>query len=194
MTFIFAVRVDLQTKLTGTASIKSTIDQKRARLKGYRSNSFDVSVLHGCGSSSKREQLGKDDDSHEINVESSVSRRNSGERTLTSIMSPSTWFAKRHLPMAKKQRTVDLPSGSSFKLDRFRLKSMREALASKTSPTKDEARRDEGSHKHKVVWDDKSGTKVDAQVRTSRKIDPCFFLLQSNHLKRKHLVRNSYRV
>ena len=138
---------------------KSQLEQRRDRLKGHRSNSFDVSILHGCQSSETRTEASTSKSS------SKNSTSNSSSTSGASIMSPSTWFLKRHQPMAKKQRTVDLGSptqsstGSSFKFDLTKFKSAKESLlSSKTSPAK------EDSSRHKVVWDGTSGTKVDAQV------------------------------
>ncbi|XP_008558259.1 uncharacterized protein LOC103578834 isoform X1 [Microplitis demolitor] len=109
------------------------LEQKRRRLKDHRSNSFDVSILHGTGN-----------------------RRTSIEKNSADSPAPSSWFANRHQPMWKKQKSTDLPS-SSIKLEKFKvMKAVKESLAKSSSPPKES--------RHKVVWDDDSGTSVDAQV------------------------------
>ncbi|KAK2575568.1 hypothetical protein KPH14_011283 [Odynerus spinipes] len=115
-----------------------TTEQKRNRLKSFRSNSFDVSILHGTGN----KQLA------------------SGSKlTASTIMAPSSWFTKRHQPMWKKQKSEEsAPSSLPFKFDKSKVvRAVKETL-SKSPPSKDNETR------HKVVWDDTSGTKVDAQV------------------------------
>ncbi|XP_044575844.1 uncharacterized protein LOC123259406 [Cotesia glomerata] len=107
-----------------------SLEQKRRRLKDHRSNSFDVSILHGTG-----------------NKQSSVEKASTEPP-------PSSWFANRHQPMWKKQKSVDVPSSSSA-LKLGVIKTVKETLA-KSSPPKET--------RHKVVWDDTSGTRVDAQV------------------------------
>ncbi|XP_014209259.1 uncharacterized protein LOC106639935 [Copidosoma floridanum] len=125
-------------------------------LKNSRSNSFDVSILHDCG------------ESKQVANAVAVITNNSCSKDAVpggaaSIISPSSWFAKRHQPMAKKRNgdaaTSTLPTALSFKFDKTRVvKAVRDSLLAKaTSPTKDGAR-------NKVVWDGSSGTKVDAQV------------------------------
>lgn len=112
-----------------------TAEQKRSRLKSFRSNSFDVSILHG----GKSKLAG------------------SPKSAASSIAAPTNWFTKRHQPMSKKQKAEDLITASlSFKFDKSKVvKAVKETLG-KTSPTNDV--------RHKVVWDGSSGTKVDAQV------------------------------
>lgn len=114
-----------------------TAEQKRSRLKSSRSNSFDVSILSDARSNAL----------------------NSGGKTATpaSLMTPSTWFVKRHQPISKKNRYLD-ENSRSFKLDKSNLVKVVKDTLSKGSPPKDLDTR------HKVVWDDSSGTKVDAQV------------------------------
>ncbi|XP_076296403.1 uncharacterized protein LOC143216820 isoform X2 [Lasioglossum baleicum] len=113
-----------------------TTEQKRNRLKSFRSNSFDVSILHEA-----KEKL----------------TGSSKAATSSSVMAPSNWFAKRHQPMSKKQKPESLIAASlNFKVDKSKvIKAMKETLG-KSSPL--------GDLRHKVVWDDTSGTKVDAQV------------------------------
>ena len=112
-----------------------TTEQKRNRLKSFRSNSFDVSILHGA----KSKLAG------------------SSKATTASVMAPSNWFTKRHQPMSKKQKPEDLITASlNFKFDKSKVvKAVKETLG-RTSPTTET--------RHKVVWDGSSGTKVDAQV------------------------------
>ncbi|XP_053989514.1 uncharacterized protein LOC128882009 [Hylaeus volcanicus] len=112
-----------------------TAEQKRSRLKSFRSNSFDISILHGA----KNKLAG------------------SSKAAGSSIPAPSNWFTKRHQPMSKKQKTEDLIAPSlNFKFNKSKVvKAVKETIG-KTSPI--------GDIRHKVVWDDTSGTKVDAQV------------------------------
>ncbi|CAK9807323.1 hypothetical protein ANTPLA_LOCUS5327 [Anthophora plagiata] len=114
-----------------------TVEQKRSRLKSFRSNSFDVSILHGA--------------------KSKLVGGLSSKAAASSIMAPSNWFAKRHQPMSKKQKPEDLITASlNFKFDKSKVvKAVKETLG-RTSSSSDV--------RHKVVWDDTSGTKVDAQV------------------------------
>lgn len=114
-----------------------TAEQKRSRLKSSRSNSFDVSILSG-------------DKSKALNSSGKTA-------TPASLIAPSTWFVKRHQPISKKNRYLD-ENSRSFKVDKSCLVKVVKDTLGKTSPTKDLDTR------HKVVWDDKSGTKVDAQV------------------------------
>ncbi|XP_078046829.1 uncharacterized protein LOC144475122 isoform X2 [Augochlora pura] len=112
-----------------------TTEQKRNRLKSFRSNSFDVSILHEA-----KEKLA-----------------DTSKAAATTIMAPSNWFTKRHQPMSKKQKPESLITASlNFKLDKSKVvKAVKETLG-KSLPL--------GDIRHKVVWDDTSGTKVDAQV------------------------------
>ncbi|XP_015600532.1 uncharacterized protein LOC107270226 [Cephus cinctus] len=112
-------------------------EQKRSRLKSFRSNSFDVSILHGTGNKQPSS-----------NAKSSTA--------------PSSWFVKRHQPMSKKQKSEDCaPTAVTFKDERSKVikvvDSLTKPILAKTTPINESTR-------HKVVWDDTSGTKVDAQV------------------------------
>lgn len=66
--------------------------------------------------------------------------------------------------MWKKQKSEELAaSGLLFKFDKSKVvRAMKDTL-NKSPPSKDNETR------HKVVWDDTSGTKVDAQVRYHEK-------------------------
>ncbi|KAJ8672547.1 hypothetical protein QAD02_003806, partial [Eretmocerus hayati] len=154
---------DDDTKPANPATSVKSIEHKRNRLKSSRSNSFDVSILHGCHATT------------DTGVSKQSSSSSSGGRSVTSGTAPisgSTWFAKRHQPMAKKQRSIDagpggISGGLGFKLDRSRvIRAVKDTLA-KTSPTKDEeaaVTAAANSLRNRVVWDGSSGTKVDAQV------------------------------
>lgn len=108
-----------------------TAEQRRNRLKSSRSNSFDVSILRGTKSKTPS---------------------NSGKGSAGSLIAPSTWFAKRHQPISKKNRNLDEES-TTFKLDKLKVvKTVKDTLTKNVDS------------KHKVLWDDSSGTKVDAQV------------------------------
>ncbi|XP_050599129.1 uncharacterized protein LOC126926803 isoform X1 [Bombus affinis] len=110
-----------------------TTEQKGSRLKSFRSNSFDVSTLHGAKSKLS----------------------GSSKAAISTFMAPSNWFTKRHQSMSKKPE--DLVTASlSLKFDKSKVvKAVKETLGKK-SPNSEV--------KHKVVWDNTSGTKVDAQV------------------------------
>lgn len=100
-----------------------TTEQRRNRLKSNRSNSFDISILHGT--ENKTDQ----DSKH-------------------SSQSPSNWFVKRHQPMSTK--TADsAPAPKMLTKDR----PLRDSFKSKDTP--------EAS---KVVWDERSGSLVDAEA------------------------------
>lgn len=85
----------------------NNLNQKRSKLKGHRSNSFDISILHGV--------------------------ENKTEKT-TPSPGPSSWFTNRHQPMSSKTTNIDL-------------------LKTKTT-----------TDRNKVVWDEKSGSLVDAEA------------------------------
>lgn len=108
-----------------------TAEQRRSRLKSSRSNSFDVSILHSTKSKTPT---------------------STGKSTIGAFVTPSTWFAKRHQPISKKNR-CDEENAMTFKLDKSRvIKTVKDTLAKNLNA------------RHKVLWDDSSGTKVDAQV------------------------------
>ncbi|XP_011867503.1 PREDICTED: uncharacterized protein LOC105561796 isoform X2 [Vollenhovia emeryi] len=76
----------------------------------------------------------------------------SSKSAIGAFMTPSTWFVKRHQPISKKSR-YDEESAPMFKLDKAQVvKTVKDTLAKNVGT------------KHKVLWDDSSGTKVDAQV------------------------------
>ncbi|XP_071581645.1 uncharacterized protein [Temnothorax nylanderi] len=110
-----------------------TAEQRRSRLKSSRSNSFDVSILHS--------------------TKSIKTPTSSGKSAIGASVTPSTWFAKRHQPISKKNR-YDEENAMTFKLDKLPrvVKTVKDTLAKNVNA------------RHKVLWDDSSGTKVDAQV------------------------------
>lgn len=122
-----------------------TLDQKRKRLKDFRSNSFDVSILHGTG-----------------NKTSLQSGSAGGPKSAASSKAPAAnWFANRHQPMWMKQKSqdVNLPN-LSFKFEKSKvMKAVKESLTRTTSPP-----RELGPGARHFVWDDTMGTKVDAQL------------------------------
>lgn len=75
----------------------------------------------------------------------------SSKGTVGSLIAPSNWFTKRHQPISKKNRYLDEESATTFKLDKL-VKTVKDTLAKNVDT------------RHKVLWDDSSGTKVDAQV------------------------------
>lgn len=112
-----------------------TAEQRRSRLKSSRSNSFDVSILHSTESKTPT---------------------NSSKSTIGAFITPSTWFAKRHQPISKKNR-YDEENPMTFKLDKSRMiKTVKDTITKNVNA------------RHKVLWDDSSGTKVDAQVNFIR--------------------------
>ncbi|XP_043272480.1 uncharacterized protein kairos [Venturia canescens] len=129
-----------------------TLDQKRSRLKDFRSNSFDVSVLHGTGNK----------------IVSAMSGAG-GNGTAKTGAAPSpasgNWFANRHRPMWKKQRSQEHNlTQISFKFEKSKvMKTMKDSLLTRTNSLTREPLQPQGA-RHKVVWDDTRGTKVDAQV------------------------------
>jgi hypothetical protein len=126
-------------------SAAASADQRRSRLKNLRSNSFDVSMLLGTGVKSKQD-TGR-----------------------CSIAGPTSWFVKRHQPKKsdapKGQSSVvvslsqDKPNVSVVQSSDTSSKPPYESGQHKTSPSKSSSPPD-----HKVVWDGKSGSVVDAQV------------------------------
>lgn len=77
----------------------------------------------------------------------------SSKGAVGSLIAPSNWFTKRHQPISKKNRYLDEESATTFKLDKLKIvKTVKDTLAKNVDT------------KHKVLWDDSSGTKVDAQV------------------------------
>ncbi|XP_012269128.2 uncharacterized protein LOC105693649 [Athalia rosae] len=122
-----------------------TIEQRRNRLKGFRSNSFDVSILHG------------------------TDNKNPGATSPKNSNAPNSWFIKRHQPMSKKQKSEDAAPMSSltFKDEKSTLNKISDQLQNKSkAPLAKEPSAGPANPgtRHKVVWDDKSGTQVDAQV------------------------------
>ncbi|XP_048260902.1 uncharacterized protein LOC125384866 [Bombus terrestris] len=75
-----------------------TTEQKGSRSKSFRSNSFDVSTLHGAKSKLS----------------------GSSKAAISTFMSPSNWFTKRHQPMSKKPEDLVTPS-LSLKLDKSKV-------------------------------------------------------------------------
>lgn len=114
---------------TKSDSRNSTLDQKRNRLKSNRSNSFDISILHGTNS--KVEQDAK-----------AVST------------SPSNWFIKRHQPMSTK-------TGQNNKVTS---KTLTREKQGATESFKIPNRGKDAAEANKVVWDERSGSLVDAEA------------------------------
>lgn len=88
-----------------------------------------------------------------LSTKSKTSSSSSSKNTVGSLIAPSNWFTKRHQPISKKNRYLDEESASTFKLDKLKIvKTVKDTLAKNVDV------------RHKVLWDDSSGTKVDAQV------------------------------
>lgn len=132
---------EIQTNNSRSASA----EQKRSLLKNLRSNSFDVSMLLGTGAKQKQE-TGR-----------------------CSIAGPASWFVKRHKPKKsdspKGQSSVvvslsqNKPSVSVVQSSDNSSMSSSELGQEKKSPPKSSS-----PPEQKVVWDEKSGSVVDAQV------------------------------
>lgn len=113
---------------------QTTLEQKRNRLRSKRSNSFDVSILHGTNL-----------------TDSSLQNKQAN------------WFVKRHQPIATKKEKPEVklnvvtfvtekPTPSST-IDKKEIK--------KTSP-KSSNHTSKDKEANKVVWDGRSGSLVDA--------------------------------
>jgi hypothetical protein len=126
-------------------SSSASAEQKRSLLKNLRSNSFDVSMLLGAGVKQKQE-AGR-----------------------CSIAGPASWFVKRHRPKksdsTKGQSSVlvslsqNKPSVCVVQSSGNSSTSSSELGQQKTSPSKSSS-----PPEQKVIWDEKSGSVVDAQV------------------------------
>ena len=95
------------------------------------------------------------------------------------------WFTKRHQPMSKKPE--DLVTASlSLKFDKSKVvKAVKETLGKK-SPNSEV--------KHKVVWDNTSGTKVDAQLSCISRYDivSCLrAIVGERRNARTHIIRKN---
>ncbi|XP_021927907.1 uncharacterized protein LOC110833757 [Zootermopsis nevadensis] len=136
---------EVQRNSSSSISATASADQKRSRLKNLRSNSFDVSMLLGTG----------------VKLKQDTGR--------CSIAGPTSWFVKRHQPKKsdppKGQSSVVVslsqhkPNVSVVQSSDNSSKPPSESEQLKTSPSKSSSPPD-----HKVVWDGKSGSVVDAQV------------------------------
>ena len=89
---------------------EKTTEQKGSQSKSFRSNSFDVSTVHGA----KSELSG------------------SSKAAISTFMAPSNWFTKRHQPMSKKPE--DLGTASlSLRFDKSKLvKAVKKTLGKKS--------------------------------------------------------------
>ncbi|XP_036147993.1 uncharacterized protein LOC105837325 isoform X1 [Monomorium pharaonis] len=114
-----------------------TAEQRRSRLKSSRSNSFDVSILHSTKSKTPT-------------TSSSSGSGGKNSSPIGALMAPSSWFAKRHQPISRKSRYDEENATLAYKLEKSRVvKTVKDTIV---------------NSRHKVLWDDSSGTKVDAQV------------------------------
>lgn len=108
-----------------TAGKHATIDQKRSRLKSNRSNSFDISILHGTNNQTEQDK---------------------------GASSPSNWFIKRHQPISTKTAGQD-GKATTKTLPIREKQSTVEKVRGKDTP-----------EANKVVWDERSGSLVDAEA------------------------------
>ncbi|XP_051174818.1 uncharacterized protein LOC127290356 [Leptopilina boulardi] len=110
--------------------------QNKKNLKNFRSNSFDISILHETRS--------------KLLCSSTVKSANSA---------PSNWFVMRHQPMSKKEKNNEsISTLINFKFDKLKVVNFTKEALLKNPQSK------ESNLRHKVIWDGLSGTKVDAQV------------------------------
>lgn len=122
--------------LTKENKSNKTPEQRRRNLRNFRSNSFDISILHETG--------------NKLSCPGSIKSTNPA---------PSNWFVKRHQPMSKKQTNDEsISTLLHFKFDKLKVAKFNKESFIKSPPSK------ESEVRHKVVWDGLSGTKVDAQV------------------------------
>lgn len=106
----------------------ATLDQKRSRLKSSRSNSFDISILHGTS--------------------------NKSEQDKNASASPSNWFINRHQPISTK-------TGQNAKTP---LKTSPREKQNTTESFKVPNRGKDTPEANKVIWDERSGSLVDAEA------------------------------
>lgn len=115
-------------------SANITINQKRSRLKSNRSNSFDVSVLHATNKA----------DASDKNVNSPT---------------PSNWFVKRHQPMMQTTSTK-----TDSHQDNKTFDATKESLLLNSKHNKKGSMVEETEPDGKVIWDERSGSLVDAHA------------------------------
>lgn len=132
-----------------------TTEQKRKNLKNFRSNSFDVSILNETFDNKK--------------IDDNIIQKFNYQQQQV----PSNWFTNRHQPLWKKQKSIDVNNiqTTNIKFDKSKLIQVAKdtlvkttVITTSTTPTAAPLSSSKELIRHKVVWDDKSGTKVDAQV------------------------------
>lgn len=141
---------------------KLTTEQRRSRLKTNRSNSFDISILHGTGNKIQTQD------------------------TKSTEPGPSNWFVKRHQPMSsksdstqeKKQVRVTFACENpknDIRNEYIHKDHTHSEYSHKVyTPTKDYTPTKEYGHEqemkmsteeaNKVVWDGRSGSLIDAEL------------------------------
>ncbi|XP_059489265.1 uncharacterized protein LOC132204657 [Neocloeon triangulifer] len=123
-----------------TASEEESHAEKRSRLKDSRSSSFDMAIL--------QQDDGADGDAA------------GGATQKSSKVSPTSWFAKRHQPMAKKEEVASKPETPKVTFT---------APEEVTEVTEVKAGRSKRSQScvetaKRLVWDRPSGSVVDAHI------------------------------
>lgn len=104
-----------------------TAEQRRGLLKSKRSNSFDISILHGI----------------ENETQNNYQKSNAP--------APANWFVKRHQPLSNKLTQIDKkPPRVTFSYD--------------TIEKDNKKQRKSTDELNKVVWDERSGSLVDAEL------------------------------
>ena len=125
-------------------SSSTSAEQKRSLLKNLRSNSFDVSMLLGTGAKQKQE-TGR-----------------------SSIAGPASWFVKRHKPKksdaTKAQSSVVVSLSQNKPSVSVVQSSANSSMSSELGQQKTTPSKSSSPPEQKVVWDEKSGSVVDAQV------------------------------
>jgi hypothetical protein len=140
-----STKVEPSQQLQKDNSRSVSADQKRGRLKNIRSKSFDVSMLLGTIAKQKQE-TGR-----------------------FSIAGPASWFVKRHQPKKTDSPKVQSSAVVSLSQNKPKVSVVQSSDSSsvnpstlgqqKTSPSKTSAQPE-----NKVVWDEESGSVVDAEV------------------------------
>ncbi|KAG8277061.1 hypothetical protein J6590_050898 [Homalodisca vitripennis] len=114
----------------------TALDMKRSRLKGSRSNSFDISLLpEGKGPSVDKTEN-----------------------------EASNWFIRRHQPMANKSCLSKEEDRKAKAIVTFADEKLKTSLAEKKKDEDIKTKNDQKRSTEKVLWDKPSGSVVDPQV------------------------------
>ncbi|PNF42237.1 hypothetical protein B7P43_G05505 [Cryptotermes secundus] len=125
------------------SSSSASAEEKRNRLRNLRSNSFDVSMLLGAGVKPKQD-TGR-----------------------CSIAGPASWFVKRHQPKKSEPPKGQSPVMGSLFQEKANASVAQSSENSSMSPESGQQKTSSKTSSppdNKVLWDEKSGSVVDAQV------------------------------